>query len=139
MCLHCSLLNPISTHKRVNKKRMRVSSSTTRGVSVALLVMMMVMIQLKTSSSSVAALYNNNNSNSNTAGRRIADDLESEFLMDSEVRRMLLVNIEESLQKAKAAAGCGRGKPYKGCVPTQPNVNPKPDNCKGLYHRGCRG
>lgn len=120
---------------------MRVSSSTTRGVSVALLAMMMIMIQLKTSSSSVAALYNNNNShsNSNTAGRLIADDLESEFLMDSEVRRMLLVDpfTDVTKSKEKAAGDCGRGKPYKGCVPTEPNVIPKPDNCKGVYHRGC--
>ena len=120
---------------------MRVSGSATRGVSVALLVMMMIMIQLKTSSSSVAALYNKSN-NSNTAGRLIADDLESEFLMDSEVRRMLVAHISPgALNGGKPAAGCAR-KPYTSCLPELNRV-PRPRNepCDDPYqppNRGCK-
>ena len=121
---------------------MRVSGSATRGVSVALLVMMMIMIQLKTSSSSVAALYNKSN-NSNTAGRLIADDLELEFLMDSEVRRMLGAHISPgTLAKDQSSAGCGRGKNYIPCVPGKNGVQRPPDeHCDDPYNaqnRGCR-
>ena len=121
---------------------MRVSSSATRGVSVALLVMMMIMIQLKTSSSSVAALYNKSN-NSNTAGRLIADDLESEFLMDSEVRRMLgAQGSPRPLVKEEPSANCGRGKNYIPCVPGKNGVHRPPDeHCDDPYNaqnRGCR-
>ena len=83
-----------------------------RGIS---LVMITMVFLLKTISSSAntaaaAAVYKKSNNN-DTACCLIADELESEFLMDSEIRRMLGAQISPgTLAKDKSSADCGRGK-----------------------------
>ena len=115
-----------------------------RGIS---LVMITMVFLLKTISSSAntaaaAAVYHNSNNN-DTACCLIADDLESEFLMDSEVRRMLGAHISPgTLAKDQSSAGCGRGKNYIPCVPGKNGVHRPPDeHCDDPFNtrnRGCR-
>uniref|UniRef100_A0A7N2MAC0 Uncharacterized protein n=1 Tax=Quercus lobata TaxID=97700 RepID=A0A7N2MAC0_QUELO len=116
-----------------------------RGIS---LVMITMVFLLKTISSSAntaaaaaAALYNKS-SNNDTACCLIADDLETEFLMDSEIRRMLGAQISPgTLVKDKSSADCGRGKTYTSCLPRKNGVQPPDDHCDDPYNtrnRGCR-
>ncbi|XWS36835.1 hypothetical protein CRYUN_Cryun20dG0119800 [Craigia yunnanensis] len=78
----------------------------------------------------------------NSTGRfsTIADhNMELEFLMDSEIVRMLASEnryvTEGTKNRAEPAADCGRGKPYKACTP--PENEPKvPESCS-TYKRGC--
>ena len=107
--------------------------SAKRGTSLALLVISAIIL-LKTSSSSAAAtttataLYNNN-----TAGRLIADDLDSELSMDSDVRRMLA---QIDISKVATKPYCSR-KPYISCTP-KPNRIPHPERCDVYYNpRDC--
>ena len=115
-----------------------------RGIS---LVMITMVFLLKTISSSAntaaaaAAVYHNSNNN-DTACCLIADDLESEFLMDSEIRRMLGAQISPgTLAKDKSSADCGRGKTYTSCLPQKNGVQPPDDHCDDPYNthnRECR-
>uniref|UniRef100_A0A7N2MBF9 Rapid ALkalinization Factor n=1 Tax=Quercus lobata TaxID=97700 RepID=A0A7N2MBF9_QUELO len=117
-----------------------VEVRTKRGI---LLLMFIMVFLLKTISSSAAAaaLYNKSNNN-DTACCLIADDLESEFLMDSEVRRMLGNQISPGTQvKEKPPVNCGRGKNYIPCVPGKNGVQRPGEHCDVPYNtrnRVCR-
>nr|POF06698.1 hypothetical protein CFP56_47071 [Quercus suber] len=71
-------------------------------------------------------------------------DLESEFLMDSEIRRMLGAQISPgTLRDDKPAAECGRDKvqTYASCLPTKNGVQPPDEHCDDPYNtrnRACR-
>ncbi|GMI85583.1 hypothetical protein HRI_002227600 [Hibiscus trionum] len=70
----------------------------------------------------------------------IADNMEFEFLFSSNIERMLADGGKSyvtpaALEAQEAVASCGRGKPYKTCLP-RPNLEPKPDTCS-TYKRGC--
>ncbi|KAM3697318.1 hypothetical protein ACJW31_06G103300 [Castanea mollissima] len=103
--------------------------SAKRGTSLALLVMSIIIL-LKTSSSSAAAtttataLYINN-----TAGRLIADDLDSEFSMHSDARRMLA---QTDVSKAATKPFCSR-QPYSLCTPKPNSQNRHPEHCDAFY------
>lgn len=113
-----------------------------RGLSLALLVMMM-MILLKTSScrASISSL----NNDSYTGSGLIADDSETELLMDSDYSRILASSTNHfSLGAVKESGTCGRTKPprpYGSSCTTHPNNIKKPDNCKpgstADYNRVC--
>ncbi|KAM4093305.1 hypothetical protein ACB094_06G105700 [Castanea mollissima] len=102
-----------------------------RGLSLALLVMMM-MILLKTSScrASISSL----NNDSYTGSGLIADDLETQFLMDSDFSRILgstSNKISPGTLKPNPAA-CGRNngpKSYGSGCTTLPNKIKKKENC----------
>lgn len=102
-----------------------------RGLSLALLVMMM-MILLKTSScrASISSL----NNDSYTGSGLIADDSETEFLMDSDYSRILASPPKYFSPAAlKQSATCGRTKPprsYGSSCTTRPNNIKKPENCR---------
>nr|POE77197.1 hypothetical protein CFP56_33151 [Quercus suber] len=113
-----------------------------RGLSLALLVMMM-MILLKTSScrASISSLNNGNY----TGSGLIADDLETQFLMDSDFSRILASPSKKFTQKAGKPnpAVCGRTKRpsssygSSSCT-TRPNNIKKPETCKPTdYNRIC--
>lgn len=103
-----------------------------RGLSLALLAMMM-MILLKTSScrASISSL----NNDSYTRSGLIADDSETEFLMDSDFSRILASTsnkISPGTLKPNPAA-CGRSndpKSYGFSCTTLPNKIKKKENCK---------
>lgn len=119
-----------------------------RGLSLALLVMMM-MILLKTSScrASISSL----NNDSYTGSGLIADDSETEFLMDSDFSRILASTsnkISPGTSKPNPGA-CGRykdpgpnkRKSYGFSCSTLPNKIKKEENCKpgstDAYNRLC--
>ncbi|XVE78541.1 hypothetical protein DITRI_Ditri13aG0153600 [Diplodiscus trichospermus] len=72
----------------------------------------------------------------------IADhNMELEFLMDSEMVRMLATEnryvTEGTEDRNNAAVKCGRGNPYKPCTP--PPGKPKvPPHCPAIYNRECK-
>ena len=114
-----------------------------RGLSLALLVMMM-MILLKTSScrASISSL----NNDSYTGSGLIADDSETEFLMDSDYSRILASPPKHlSPGSLKDSATCGRTNPPRSygssSCPPHPNQIKKPGNCKSGsttdYNREC--
>ncbi|OMO50588.1 hypothetical protein COLO4_38000 [Corchorus olitorius] len=76
----------------------------------------------------------------NGSGRfaTIAANMELEWLMESEIGRMLAGHkyvTEDTEESEKPAVDCGRGKPYKSCTP--PGNNRKvPEPCS-TYKRGC--
>jgi hypothetical protein len=71
----------------------------------------------------------------------VMDGIDSEFLMDSETSRMLAGEStkyspgKNAVDNPGTAAVelCGRGKPYKGCEPTEKNHPPPPEHCGGQY------
>ncbi|KAH1129393.1 hypothetical protein J1N35_000771 [Gossypium stocksii] len=73
----------------------------------------------------------------------IADNMELEFLMDSEISRKLATEPNyltiAALDANKKAAMCGRI-PYSPCL-GKPGNPKKPDNCRPteIYNRNCKG
>ena len=151
--LYCLPPFPIGDHTQLprkrekgqrTKKRRMVEVRAKRGISLVMIIMVFL---LKTISSTAhtaaaAAVYNKSNNN-DTACCLIADDLESEFLMDSEVRRMLgAQGSPRPLVKEDPSANCGRGKNYIPCVPGKNGVRRPPDeHCDDPFNtrnRGCR-
>ncbi|KAB2075091.1 hypothetical protein ERO13_A07G182000v2 [Gossypium hirsutum] len=69
----------------------------------------------------------------------IADDEELEFLMDSHSGRILAGHgghvTDKTGNRDRPAADCGRGKPYKSCLPN-PNPDGKRPENPGVYNRG---
>ncbi|GMJ16116.1 hypothetical protein HRI_005280800 [Hibiscus trionum] len=101
------------------------------------LVSLAIIIVLVISRSSCAAVSMETNSSSSI----IADDGDSEFLMDSHSSRYLQSAgspAQNSLVASNPAANCGRGNPYGGCTPNL-NNNKIGEHC--VYqgaNRSCR-
>ncbi|KAL4620292.1 hypothetical protein ACB092_06G143000 [Castanea dentata] len=116
-----------------------------RGISLVMITMVFLLKTISSSANTAAAaataLYNKSNNN-DTACCLIADDLESEFLMDSDIRRMLGAQISPgTLVNNESAADCGRGKPYISCIPPKNGVQPPDEHCDDPYNlrnRACR-
>lgn len=115
----------------MNNKKEKMGGSVKRGISPALLVMIIMIFLLKTSSSTAATavLYNNTT-------RLIADDLHSDFFMDTEIRRMLGGSVTQGTGTRAQAIRCGRDKLYGSCLPR--GGGPPPENCNPYeMNRGC--
>ncbi|XVF81709.1 hypothetical protein PTKIN_Ptkin15bG0177300 [Pterospermum kingtungense] len=70
----------------------------------------------------------------------IADNMELEFLMDSEISRKLASSpcpYTNASKNPKRPASCGRGKQYPQCPPCPNPHVVRPQHC-GPYTRGCR-
>ena len=69
-----------------------------------------------------------------------AEEVEEEFLMDSEINRRMLANTvrftDSSKNGKKPAADCGQGKGYRTCLP-RGNKKGKPKQYCGHYTRIC--
>ena len=114
-----------------------------RGISLVMITMVFLLKTISSSAHTAAAVYNKSNNN-DTACCLIADELESEFLMDSEVRRMLGAQISlGTLRDDKPAAECGRGmvQTYASCLPRKNGDQPPDEHCDDPYNtrnRACR-
>ena len=79
----------------------------------------------------------------NGSGRfaTIAANMELEFLMDSEIGRMLATENRHVTEPTKdpnnPAVNCGRGNPYRSCTPTGNKDQKVPEKC-AKYKRGCQ-
>ena len=104
--------------------------SAKRGISLSLPVMMIMIFLLQISFSSAAAtttaLYNK--SNNNDTACLIADDKESEFLMDSDTSRRMMVPISSITGKTKQN--------NQAVFPMRNHIG-KPDHCTEPYKRDC--
>ena len=133
----------LACQEKENSEKRKMEFSAKRGLSLSLaLLLMMIMIQLKTRScgASISSLNNINNSPTVTASL-IADDLESEYLMDSGISRILGSQTKlslESLRAGRGAASCGRVASPVSCFQENQNNIPKQDRCdKNSFQRCC--
>ncbi|MFQ6653749.1 hypothetical protein Gotur_024984, partial [Gossypium turneri] len=76
--------------------------------------------------------------NTSRTSSLIADDEELEFLMDSHSGRILAGHgghvTDNTGNRDRPAADCGRGHPYKSCLPNSNTDGKKPEN-PGVYNR----
>ena len=115
-----------------------------RGISLVMITMVFLLKTISSSAHTAAAAVYNKSNNNDTACCLIEDDLESEFLMDSEVRRMLGAQISlGTLRDDKPAAECGRDmvQTYASCLPRKNGDQPPDEHCDDPYNtrnRACR-
>ncbi|XVF81713.1 hypothetical protein PTKIN_Ptkin15bG0177600 [Pterospermum kingtungense] len=106
-------------------------------------ILIMVMLVLDTSQAGPnGSLVTKELSGAGTA--IIGDNMEVEFLMDSEISKKLAgtssyVTEPSSLIDSEPVVNCGRGDPYTPCVHGVPN-HPRPPSCPhgAIYNRNCK-
>lgn len=130
--------------KKKERRRRMVGVRAKRGISLVMITMVFLLKTISSSANTAAAALYNKSNNNDTVCCLIADDLdlESEFLMDSDIRRMLGAQISPgTLVKDKSSADCGRGKTYTSCLPPKNGVQRPDDHCDDPYNthnRECR-
>ncbi len=119
---------------RMGNKKLRLVVQRQRVSLVFVAVMAFFFFFLRTSSCAGAAIG---------GGAAMADLLESELLMDSEINSIMLKNSLDIGHAAvnnqgKPVTGCGQEKVYHSCEPLSNLAQKVPDNCY-ILHRGCPG
>ncbi|EOY03746.1 Uncharacterized protein TCM_018911 [Theobroma cacao] len=108
-----------------------------RGLTLGAVITLMILLDVSRIRAIGASLTEFNGS-----GRfaTIAANMELEFLMDSEIGRMLASEnqyvTESTRDPQNPAANCGRGKPYRSCIPPVNKDQKVQEKCS-TYKRGC--
>ena len=112
--------------------------SAGKALTMGAIISLIILLGASQGGTTAASLTNFSGSSDRFA--TIAANMELEFLMDSEIGRML-AGVNSQVTKGtenpeEPAVDCGRGNPYSGCTPPG-NKNPTiPEKC-AKYKRGC--